>query len=252
LRAFSHQSQMMSSWKFPTATTTTANNNNKNQRQTGEIATRTKNNTDSSMANTTNEQLKDLPASTLIHRRFRLQNKLGNGAFGVIYSAQDISTGELVAVKLEPTSAMKQTLKMEIMILKRLQTDTTFFCKFYSSGRCEIPHSVHYLAMELLGESIGQIRKRCQTFSHSTTALLLMQMLQAIRQLHEAGYIHRDIKPSNFALRLSFRPVSGKALDFEIPGFDSRFRICCIDFGLCRRFASDDGIRKVRLFSLIL
>lgn len=59
--------------------------------------------------------------------------------------------------------------------------------------------------MELLGESISEMRRRQITgkFTMLTTLKLGMQMLKAIESVHELGYLHRDIKPSNFALGLS-------------------------------------------------
>ena len=58
--------------------------------------------------------------------------------------------------------------------------------------------------MTLLGENISELRRATalKRLSLRTVVLLGVQMVDAIRQLHEAGFIHRDIKPSNVCVGL--------------------------------------------------
>ena len=46
---------------------------------------------------------------------------MGGGGFGEIYSAMDLVSKEIVAVKLESVQQAKQVLKMEVAVLKKLQ-----------------------------------------------------------------------------------------------------------------------------------
>lgn len=62
-------------------------------------------------------------------------------------------------------------------------------------------------------------------FSTSTALRLGVQMLHAIRSVHDAGYLHRDVKPSNFALGIG----------------DRNKRLFIYDFGLARKFVDDKG-----------
>ena len=68
------------------------------------------------------------------------------------------------------------------------------------------------------------------SFELGTTVRLGLQMLQAIQSVHENHYIHRDIKPSNFVI-----------------GRVDTSKVYLIDFGLARRYRSNDGtVRPAR------
>lgn len=76
-------------------------------------------------------------------------------------------------------------------------------------------------------------------FSVATTALLLRQMLAAIKAIHDIGYLHRDVKPSNFVLGLE-----------RVPELHGRQRCYIVDFGLARRYLTTEGqVRQVRVIS---
>lgn len=68
------------------------------------------------------------------------------------------------------------------------------------SGRHE--GKITYIAMELLGENLSNLRRQQQThnFSLLTTLMLARQMLRCLKEVHERGFIHRDIKPVSDAL----------------------------------------------------
>ena len=87
--------------------------------------------------------------------------------------------------------------------------------------------------MELLGENISDLRKKQpgQQMSLSSVLRLGLQMLEAIKGMHDVGLIHRDIKPSNFAM-----------------GLGDKSSVCVmIDFGLSKKFRSSNGeIRPAR------
>ena len=67
-------------------------------------------------------------------------------------------------------------------------------CRFIATGRFR---SCNYLVMQLLGQNLSEVRRARPEglFSASTTALLGLQMLQAIENVHRQGYLHRDVKP---------------------------------------------------------
>eukprot|EP00002_Diphylleia_rotans_P039282 TRINITY_DN9081_c0_g1_i1.p1 TRINITY_DN9081_c0_g1~~TRINITY_DN9081_c0_g1_i1.p1 ORF type:complete len:537 (+),score=83.24 TRINITY_DN9081_c0_g1_i1:101-1711(+) len=170
-----------------------------------------------------------LQSGAVLHGRWKVLQKIGQGAFGEAYSGYDMIGDCQVAIKLEKISPQKQVLRQEVNIIKRLQ-ECPHVCRFYYCGRTP---DFNYLVMELLGENLSEIRKRQPEarFSLNTTARLGIQMISALEQIHALGYLHRDFKPSNLAMGL------GREKD----------RCYILDFGLSRRYLSSDGsIRPAR------
>ncbi|KAI8813965.1 kinase-like domain-containing protein [Cladochytrium replicatum] len=196
------------------------------------------------------------PAEPSLHNivikgRWKILNTLGKGAFGEVYQAMDLLSGESVAIKVENPSCKKPVLKLEISIMRRLQ-GCPYTCRFINCGRFTTPQSPEallaqqasgtgppiysYLVMQLLGANLSELRRRCvqNRFSICTTAILAKQMLSGIEALHEVGVLHRDIKPGNFCLSNESSPYD-------------RARCYLIDFGLSRRYLSQSGnVRESR------
>jgi len=66
---------------------------------------------------------------------------------------------------------------------------------------------------------------------------LFVQMVEAISQFHQIGYLHRDIKPSNFVIRS--RNNSEEFPEY-LESLDDTMIVCLIDFGVARRFMNSD------------
>ncbi|CAK9302848.1 unnamed protein product [Gordionus sp. m RMFG-2023] len=150
----------------------------------------------------------------IIKDRWRVTRKIGGGGFGDIYEAVDVTSAagtseDHVAIKVEPardsgssinggTPACKQVLKMEVFVLKRLQGRPNF-CRLLGCGRND---RFSYMVMSLRGGNLAHLRRLRPggAFSPATCANAGLQMLRALRDVHEAGFLHRDVKPSNFAV----------------------------------------------------
>lgn len=91
------------------------------------------------MSKSTSEVPDMLHVGSVVKDRWKVTRKIGGGGFGEIYEALDMVTNEHVAMKLESASHPKQVLRMEVAVLKKLQTPTTckHSCKFIGCGRTE-------------------------------------------------------------------------------------------------------------------
>lgn len=148
---------------------------------------------------------------------FIIGQKIGQGAFGEIYSAVDTKTGLIWAIKTEPESTSRKTLRFEYQILARVQSSPTF----PRLGILGKGSNFSFLSMELLGPSLSTILKQIPSgrFSFSTAIRASYHILKCVEALHIFGYIHRDLKPGNILTREGT----------ENP-------LCLIDFGLSRMY----------------
>ncbi|XP_055343316.1 LOW QUALITY PROTEIN: tau-tubulin kinase 2-like [Paramacrobiotus metropolitanus] len=166
----------------------------------------------------------------VIKERWKVVEKIGGGGFGEIYSAMDLVSKEVVAIKIESVQQAKQVLKMEVAVLKKLQ-GKEHVCRFIGCGRNK---EFNYVVMSMQGKNLAELRRNQTrgTFSISTTLRIGIQILKAIENIHSVGFLHRDIKPSNFAMGLM--PNNCRT-------------VYMLDFGLARQFTGPSGeIRSPR------
>ena len=57
----------------------------------------------------------------IVADRFQIIEKIGSGSFGNVYKAKAISSGELVALKIEKYSKRRSQLRMEERILRNMK-----------------------------------------------------------------------------------------------------------------------------------
>lgn len=113
--------------------------------------------------------------------KYVLVKKIGNGAFGEIYSAINTKNQEEVAVKLELMTSKHPQLFYEVKLYKLL------------SGAVGIPQIHWYgiegdynvMVMDLLGPSLEDLFAYCKRrFSLKTVLMLADQMLHRIEYVH--------------------------------------------------------------------
>ena len=146
------------------------------------------------------------------------KNLLGKGSFGRIYSGTNKTTGEEVAIKLEPAQTDQPQLIYEYKIYNLLQGGYGF-PKVYEYST-ETKYNV--LIMDLLGSSIESIFNKFQKkFSLITCIMIMDQIVQRIEFLHSKNLLHRDIKPDNFLIGRGNKKNVIYAIDF---GLSKKFR----------------------------
>jgi serine/threonine protein kinase len=130
----------------------------------------------------------------IVEGKYRLDRKIGEGAFGKIYAGINKNTGEEVAVKIE-RCCDSSPLRNEARIYTALRgiKGIPMMRSWGTEGK------FNYLAIDLLGESLEQRRI---SYGGKMDVKYVMeigiQMLERIRDIHQRGLIHRDVKPGNF------------------------------------------------------
>ncbi|CDW55130.1 tau tubulin kinase 1 [Trichuris trichiura] len=185
----------------------------------------------------------DLPIGSVFQKNWTIALKLGQGGFGAVYKVQDNERQEKfyalksssnqaeqdylhcfpVNKKIERTNIVNSVLKMDTNVLLKVRSKK-HICRFIACGRNE---EINYLIMSLAGPNLEDLFEKSPShkFSASTTLQIAIQGVEALKDVHDAGFLHRDVKPANFAL-----------------GRDSQARVLkLLDFGLARQILTNEG-----------
>lgn len=174
-----------------------------------------------------------LKAGTVVDDQYKVSKRLGKGGYGEIYLVESLKTGEQLAMKCEkPTK--QGSLDEEIRILRILR-GSRHVPNLLDKGHLTVDNQrIDYFTMDLLGDNLSNLRRKCSNnvFSMKTTMALGMQMLAAIKFVHDAGFLHRDIKPGNFLVGREKSRLERSVI--------------IIDFGLSRRHLTRNGQPRAR------
>ncbi|KAI8137999.1 kinase-like domain-containing protein [Fennellomyces sp. T-0311] len=123
---------------------------------------------------------------------------LGTGRLGTVYSATELRTGKVVALK----TVIKQEI-LDANVFRFLKREIEIQCRLWH------PHILHlyayfhdpkhvYIVLENApGGSLHDLLRKSGAIAETTVAKYMTQMVDAVRFIHSLGVLHRDIKPEN-------------------------------------------------------
>jgi CHASE2 domain-containing sensor protein len=160
-------------------------------------------------------------AQRLVDGKYRLEERLGEGALGVVYRAVHIGLEKSFAIKLLKTAgastpAALARFRKEAVALGRLQHP--HIVEVTDSGLDEPAGGVPYLVMELLvGVPLSEVCSQQGGLPLAQALPLLDEIASAIDSAHGAGILHRDLKPGNILVYAAGSDLSHvKVLDFGL------------------------------------
>lgn len=155
----------------------------------------------------------------LLVGRFQLIRLLGQGGYGAVFEAEQISIGRRCAVKVlapRDLSDAKTTerFKMEAKATSRLSHPHTV--TIYDFGQ-DNELGVLFLAMEYLeGRDLSSVMKTGE-LDIATSVRIIEQAAASLDDAHSHGIVHRDVKPQNIMVVPRGRDISFvKVIDFGI------------------------------------
>lgn len=149
--------------------------------------------------------------------RYRLIQRLGGGAMGSVWRAEDMNLRAPVAVKLiDPSIAETDEaiarFRREAQAAAAIRS--TYVVQILDHG---VDGTTPYIAMELLnGESLASRLERVKCLTPEKAAAVLSQVARALTLAHSQGIVHRDLKPDNVFLVREGTDDVAKVLDFGI------------------------------------
>lgn len=183
--------------------------------------------------------LLNLPPNTALNNgRYIIEKVLGAGGFGITYSAIDKTLQRKVAIKeffpnpgcsrqgrsvfpvgnfgIQAYQEAKQEFIKEAQLLARL--NHPHIVKVYDYFE---ENNTAYMVMEYVeGKTLKEVlNERGGVMSEDDAVGYIFQVLEALREVHKAGYLHRDIKPENIMVRANGEVV-------------------LVDFGIARQFTA--------------
>ncbi|KAI5071199.1 hypothetical protein GOP47_0013450 [Adiantum capillus-veneris] len=151
--------------------------------------------------------------------RYKIQEIIGKGSYGVVCSAMDTHTGERVAIKkindiFEHVSDATRILR-EIKLLRILRHPDIVEIKHIMLPPSGRDFKDIYVVFELMESDLHQVIKANDDLTPEHYQFFLYQLLRALKYIHTANVFHRDLKPKNV-----------------LANADCKLKIC--DFGLAR------------------
>jgi len=145
--------------------------------------------------------------------RYRILQRLGQGAMGEVYLAEDRLLKRKVALKFvlqekEQDEKWKRRLQKEALAAAAL--DHPFICKVYETGVLE---GRPFIAMEYVPGQTLEEKLSGGCLSAAEALSIAIDIGQALEIAHDKGVVHRDLKPSNVVLTDQGHP---KITDFGI------------------------------------
>ena len=156
----------------------------------------------------------------------RIVRQIGRGGMGVVYLAEQLGTGRLVAVKVvAPRFAADRVFR------ERFQSEARHAASIKHANVITVhdageAHGVPYLIMDYIdGRDLRKIIETESPLDPRRVAAIVAQVGAALDAAHAAGLVHRDVKPGNVLVARS----------------NSREHVYLTDFGLTKRFTAREA-----------
>ncbi len=150
--------------------------------------------------------------TTISH--YRILKKLGEGGMSVVYQAEDLKLGRLVALKfLPPSLAAGEAEKQRFMLEARTASslDHPNICTIYEID--ETRDGQIYMAMACYEGETLKNRLEKGRLSIPEALQIALQIAQGLAKAHARAIIHCDVKPANIIFTTD---SIAKILDFGI------------------------------------
>lgn len=165
---------------------------------------------------------------------FEVIAQIGEGTYGQVYKAKDVSANELVALKKVRLENEKEgfpiTAVREIKILRQLNHKNIVNLREIVTDKQDAvdfrrEKGSFYLVFEYMDHDLmGLLESGMVDFNELNNACIMKQLLDGLNYCHKKNFLHRDIKCSNILM-------------------NNKGEVKLADFGLARLYNAEDRQR---------
>ena len=160
-----------------------------------------------------------------IFGKYKVNKMIGKGSFGYVFRGKNISTKELVAIKVEDWKIGGNILESEAYFL--------YYLKNYGIPEIKsfgIYQKYKILVQTLLGEDLEKIfSSKSKNVNYKDICMVFIQLLDRLEFVHSKYVIHRDLKPENIMIDLETKSI-----------------IYLIDFGMAKKYRSGKTKKHIK------
>ncbi len=156
------------------------------------------------------------------YREYRIERKVGEGSFSIVYSATDVIGERQVALKI-----LRQERMDDEKVLLRFRREAALLARLRHPNIVQVLNFGQlvadlFIVMELLGSVTVETALDNQLrFQVEQAVAVVAQLLQGLEALHTEGIVHRDIKPANVMIE----PERAVVMDLGLAHISGRARI---------------------------
>ncbi len=161
-----------------------------------------------------------IDSGTIISEKYRIVRLVDERGVGAVYEGRMLRGDGRVAIKV-----LRRKFSEDKEWIARFERETAVAARMSSARLARfldvgvLPDRRRYMVMEFLeGEKLSTRMERVVHMQPKVMVDLILQLLEALRQVHEAKIVHRGISPTAVFLQKMGR------LDY----------VCLLDFGVCK------------------
>jgi serine/threonine-protein kinase len=129
---------------------------------------------------------------------YEVLDLLGEGGMGIVYRARQKSLDRVVALKILPASAARETSFIKRFISEARTVARLNHENIIAGIDVGEADGTYYFAMEHVeGESISEMIEKSGELEERFALQITAQMARALQHAHKHGLVHRDVKPQN-------------------------------------------------------
>src|SRR5262245_31212609 len=162
---------------------------------------------------------------SIFEGRYEILSELGEGSFGRVYKAKQLSTAQPVAIKIlrRGSGDSEASLERQIERFRRerhlcAELSHPNIVRLIDSGESD-PGGLYAVFEFVPGKTLEAVLAEEGTLSLRETLHLMTQVLDALACAHRHGIVHRDLKPANIMVTATGARRNALVLDLGLGGF---------------------------------